>query len=1017
MTKELPPPALSHKTTTEYDPGTGNLLSLVPPHLQGTGLSFTSTYDVFGRKSQESRPDGGWTAYQYMNIGNPTSQYVEKTEHIVGGTAPPDHYAKTYFDGLGRVYMNTSSGPDGKLIRTDTIYDFLGRVIRKYNPYFEGIDTPYYTTFTYDGLSRVIDVQTPDDFHIGTSYQGLTKVVTDKRMNPTYYTYDVYQRLKSVVDADGIATEYSYDVLGNLTQVVAAVGRPEQNVTTMTYDSLSKKIAMTDPDMGSWTYAYNKMGSLTFQRDAKLQPISFYYDQLNRLTEKVYPDHTVTYTYDDLSVPYSKGMQTKVSVSGSITNEDQVLEFDLMQRVKKGQKTYGTYGSDSFTVLKTYDSAGRVLSITYGEPTLKVISYAYDVAGNLLYVRDNDSGSNLAEFSGFTALGQQQTTDYPKAGNVSYKTTRTFDSITARLTSLMTQKMSNGSPTDTYQSLTYQYDPNGNPTNIIDQVTGPMFAGQDYEYDAIGNITSKSDVGTYSYTYGNKPHAVRQAGNISLDYDENGNMRQRVSPEKTLDITYNYDNQPELIKKNGLNFIGLTYDSNGQRVRKYNYQSGQTALYFGQLYELRDGIGIIHVFAGNQRIASIRSGQTQSYHGNHLGSASIIADQNGERKEFLDYYPFGTYERTDYDTNFPNANYTYTDQEEDQEIGLYNYKARLYDPLLGRFITPDSIVPDPGDPQALNRYSYVLNNPMVYVDPNGHDFGISAIIVGTIIGGLVAGIQSNWNPQAMLVGAVIGGVSGGVYSGVSGAVGGSLAAAVESGAISSTTAGIISGGIGGMAAGAAAGGLSSAYYGGNIAQGISMGAILGGLSGGAFGGIGGYYGDSWSLGRVGASTVAGGGISQLSGQGFEKGAMFAGATAFARFGYNEIVGYDAKWEGGEGYQEKGRYTLPREGFIHIGEQGKDPIGNFWHDLPLEGSPLSRGANYIPAVNATAGLHDVMQIKLDQFFGNMVSESFGAFTRSVLNYPGMIPAAALTTTGLLADPRAMMLFAIDPTRNR
>jgi RHS repeat-associated protein len=136
---------------------------------------------------------------------------------------------------------------------------------------------------------------------------------------------------------------------------------------------------------------------------------------------------------------------------------------------------------------------------------------------------------------------------------------------------------------------------------------------------------------------------------------------------------------------------------------------------------LKELTPLSHVFAGSQRVASIRTdGQTQSYHGNHLGSASVIADQNGERKEFLDYYPFGTYERTDYDTNFPNVKYTYTDQEEDDELGLYNYKARLYDPLLGRFITPDSIVPDPGDPQALNRYSYVLNNPMVYVDPSGH---------------------------------------------------------------------------------------------------------------------------------------------------------------------------------------------------------------------------------------------------------------------------------------------------------
>jgi RHS repeat-associated protein len=56
----------------------------------------------------------------------------------------------------------------------------------------------------------------------------------------------------------------------------------------------------------------------------------------------------------------------------------------------------------------------------------------------------------------------------------------------------------------------------------------------------------------------------------------------------------------------------------------------------------------------------------------------------------------------------------------DSSTGLYNYDARLYDPVVGRFITADSIVQDFYDPQLLNRYSYVRNNPLKYVDPDGH---------------------------------------------------------------------------------------------------------------------------------------------------------------------------------------------------------------------------------------------------------------------------------------------------------
>jgi RHS repeat-associated protein len=68
------------------------------------------------------------------------------------------------------------------------------------------------------------------------------------------------------------------------------------------------------------------------------------------------------------------------------------------------------------------------------------------------------------------------------------------------------------------------------------------------------------------------------------------------------------------------------------------------------------------------------------------------------------------------------VNHKFTGQEEDSETGLYNYGARYYDPAVGRFISADSIVPDYTNPQSLNRYSYVLNNPLNYTDPTGKWF-------------------------------------------------------------------------------------------------------------------------------------------------------------------------------------------------------------------------------------------------------------------------------------------------------
>ncbi len=89
----------------------------------------------------------------------------------------------------------------------------------------------------------------------------------------------------------------------------------------------------------------------------------------------------------------------------------------------------------------------------------------------------------------------------------------------------------------------------------------------------------------------------------------------------------------------------------------------------------------------------------------------------GATVETTEYLPFG-HDRDHTGTDV--TDYKFTDQEKDTETGLYNYDARMYDPVIGRFISADSIIPDYYDPQNLNRYAYCRNNPLKYVDPNGH---------------------------------------------------------------------------------------------------------------------------------------------------------------------------------------------------------------------------------------------------------------------------------------------------------
>ncbi|MBN2841922.1 MAG: RHS repeat-associated core domain-containing protein [Sedimentisphaerales bacterium] len=116
------------------------------------------------------------------------------------------------------------------------------------------------------------------------------------------------------------------------------------------------------------------------------------------------------------------------------------------------------------------------------------------------------------------------------------------------------------------------------------------------------------------------------------------------------------------------------------------------------------------------------------HHSDHLGSASVMTDFNGNLSQHYGYSPFGTsvYEKNtsllsslNSLTGFDISN-RFTGQILDEETDLYYYGARYYDPFLARFVQADSIIPNPGNSQALNRYSYCYNNPLKFNDPSGH---------------------------------------------------------------------------------------------------------------------------------------------------------------------------------------------------------------------------------------------------------------------------------------------------------
>ena len=403
-----------------------------------------------------------------------------------------------------------------------------------------------------------------------------------------------------------------------------------------------------------------------------------------------------------------------------------------------------------------YDEADRVVAVTYPEVNgsrLRV-AYGYNARGLPATV---DGGGVSASLT-YTDLGQQKTIAY---GNGIVATSEYYDS--GQRHRLRTQTTAGGrimegraapprgsSEPDlafplVLEQQEYQYDALGNlRTQKIDrdgrQVAHRSFsydvverlqeaqnvvgmqgqAWHSYTYDAVGNLLSHTSNGATTqnvYADPRHAHAVSSSGGRPFVYDNNGNLT-NVSTGRRIE--YNEDNYPKVIRDSGAVIATYSYDGDNNRLTRTDRQ-GKVTTYLGmQVREtLEDSEVVTHyVDVAGTRIAEIKNGAIRYYTHDLLGSTTLVTDSSGAviTAGSYDYEPFGRI--TTGSTS--STRYTYTGQEYEEPTGYYDYHARLYDPALGRFISPDSVVPDPTNPQALNRYSYVYNNPLRYTDPTGH---------------------------------------------------------------------------------------------------------------------------------------------------------------------------------------------------------------------------------------------------------------------------------------------------------
>lgn len=190
---------------------------------------------------------------------------------------------------------------------------------------------------------------------------------------------------------------------------------------------------------------------------------------------------------------------------------------------------------------------------------------------------------------------------------------------------------------------------------------------------------------------------------------------------------YNEANQLKTVRNcnNNKLIADYLYDHTGKRIIKKEYTNGVLKR---TVYSPDDGFEKVKLasnsaiqnttyYMANDEVVARKNPDNSKtyYHGDHLGSNAVLTNQSGTVVEKTSYEPFGEVK-----SGGANSKFQYTGQEMDEETGLNYYDARYYNPHIQRFIQPDGFIQDVYDPQALNRYAYVRNNPLRYTDPSGH---------------------------------------------------------------------------------------------------------------------------------------------------------------------------------------------------------------------------------------------------------------------------------------------------------
>ena len=749
---------------------TGNILTISNPYKQITSFKYNGWNKIVAKSDYLNNV----TKYSYERYND----YGMKTETQYPGGSK----AREYTNPFGWITKSERLNISGKWIKKNFKYDVTGKTIKESAPYYDNpskwdkmnydiYGRPYHHSFwyggyfamTYNGLSVIIN--SPEKTTTFTK-DALGNIIQVKDPGGTInYAYYANGVIKSANYSDYAVTT-KIDEWGRKKEL----NDPSAGNYTYQYNILGKTTKETTPK-GYTEYAYDAIGKVTRKKisgDQTDLTLDYVYDDETKLLTNINgvdainnSNYTYTYTYDQYKRLQSISENIGVAQFSKHWTYD---EFGRQQTEEIGSQIIGGMSSTVQTdyvygnsgVLREVRDGNKTLwklkkSNNRGQPTLISLGnghkkhLTYDEFGYIQHIlHDNPNGKTVLDLSYIRnrALGLLNNRKRQGINNEFYKRDFSEDfsyDIFSRLTSINT--------------ISTKIKNSDSINNILNKRLSKLKGlknisqGFDIRYDSInktqiyksdGRITENSNLGKYNYDSASKYRLA------TIDLNKQGLTYYRNHSKQ--DITYNAFKKPVEIYEKGHGRVSFQYGPLMGRSHAYYGGEQENKLerryrkYYSSIAPIeiiqdtktgRDKI-VTYLYGGPYDAPVVHIKQTGNdgefyyLHRDYLGSILAITNSFGdlvEQRQFdawgvVDYFSKGL-QASEFNHENSLLARGYTGHEHFFGVSLIHMNGRMYDQNIGRFLSPDDYIQEPFNTQSYNRYSYALNNPLMYVDLDG----------------------------------------------------------------------------------------------------------------------------------------------------------------------------------------------------------------------------------------------------------------------------------------------------------